>query len=105
MIRYNQELTKYARRILTELYAFAVCNSHIESNEILKNQLAELLAFASDDQINEIGKRLNQQPDPTKFIQENYGAWLLSNNNPARFSPQKPQPKTATKISTKRKYF
>lgn len=109
MPNYDLELVKYARRQLTSVYAFAVQNSHLETNLILKNQIAELLAFASDNQICEIGKRLNGQPNPSEFITKNYGAWLESKYNPARFSVKKPSPKPALKntprIITKRKYF
>jgi hypothetical protein len=105
---YTKELTQYARRLLRELYVFAAQNEHVEANNRLKTQLSELLAFASDDQINEIAKRLNREKSPTEFIDNCHEAWLDSSNNPALLRPQKPRkinPKAVTKIATIRKYF
>jgi hypothetical protein len=105
---YAKELTQYARRVLRDLYVFAAQNEYSDSNAILKIQVAELLAFASDGQINEIAKRLNREKSPADFIANCHGAWLESPYNPALLRPQKPRkinPKAVTKIATIRKYF
>lgn len=108
MSKYSQELTQYARRLLRELYVFAAQNEHSGGNATLKIQLAELLAFASNDQINEIAKRLIREKNPTDFIANRHEAWLESPHNPALLRPQKQRkinPKAVTKIATIRKYF
>ncbi|CAB4213375.1 hypothetical protein UFOVP1451_28 [uncultured Caudovirales phage] len=102
---YNQQLTAYARRSLKELYAFAAQNEHCSNSDNLKKQVAELLAFASDDQLNEIAKRLTHQKDPSKFILEEHGAWQRSQHNPAAALFRKSAPKTVSRITTRRKFF
>lgn len=108
MSKYSQELTNYARRTLRELYIFAAQNEHSGSNATLKIQVAELLAFASDEQINEIAIRLIREKSPADFVANCHGAWLNSSHNPALLRPQKPRKinsKVVSKINTIRKYF
>ena len=108
MSRYSQELTNYARRTLKGIYVFAAQKEQSGSNAILRNQVAELLAFASDDQLNEIAIRLSHEESPADFVAKCHGAWLESPNNPALLRPQKQrkiESGVVSKINTLRKHL
>jgi hypothetical protein len=90
---YEKELTKYARKSLSNLFFFARTGVDTPANNTLANQILELLAFASDQQLNELAKRLYQHPKPTQLIASHYEAFLASTQNPlAVFSKPKRVP-------------
>jgi hypothetical protein len=94
---YETQLLFYARRTLAELYAFAVQHD----NQPLKTQLAELLAFAPEDQLKDIAKRLNYQNNPQEFISKSHEAWRISDFNPSKTAPKKSASKSPSKAAPK----
>lgn len=100
---YDKQLTQYARKSLNNLYFFARTGVDNETNKLLANRILELLAFASDQQLNELAKRLYQHQKPTQLIAQHYESFLRSPQNPlAVFS--KPKPKAPSKLDPKPTY-